>query len=120
MYGAVLIADAISRQPELLAFIGSERRWHYRQVNVAVSLDLSRLAGVVESEFARFRIAEVRRLDGLKIVFKDGSWVMFRPSGTEPKTRVYCESLDQVRLEELLATVKKVIEDTAVAVARSR
>ena len=58
----------------------------------------------VEAEFAKFRISEVRRLDGLKMVFKDGSWIMFRSSGTEPKTRIYCESLDQIRLEELLGT----------------
>ena len=34
------------------------------------------------------------RTDGLKIFFDDG-WVLLRPSGTEPKFRIYCESKDE-------------------------
>ncbi len=111
MYGALLIADAVSKDPELLALINREPKWHYKQVNIPVSANLSILAHTIEEEFARFRIAEVRGLDGLKLVFKDGSWIMFRSSGTEPKTRIYCESLDETRLEELLASGRKVLEE---------
>jgi phosphomannomutase len=113
MYAAVLIADALAREPELLKLIGAEPKWQYKQVNIPVSVDLPRAAERIEAEFAKFRISEVRRLDGLKIVFKDGSWIMFRSSGTEPKTRIYCESVDPLRLEELLGTGKKVLEDVA-------
>jgi phosphomannomutase len=113
MYAAVLISDAIAREPELLRLVDSEPRWRFRQVNVPVSVDLSTASGRLEMEFSRFRTSEVRRLDGLKIVFKDRSWIMFRSSGTEPKTRIYCESLDQARLEELLAVAKKVLEEVA-------
>ncbi|MDG6902722.1 MAG: hypothetical protein JRM80_12300, partial [Nitrososphaerota archaeon] len=35
-------------------------------------------------------------------VLGDGSWVMFRPSGTEPVTRLYCESKDTQTLEALV------------------
>jgi phosphopentomutase len=113
MYGAVLIADVISRKPELLSSLGADQKWQYRQVNIPISVDLSSVTDRIETEFSRFKISEVRRLDGLKLVFRDGSWIMFRSSGTEPKTRVYCESLDPLRLEELLETAKKVLEGTA-------
>jgi phosphomannomutase len=113
MYAAVLIADAVAREPELLKLISAEPKWQYKQVNIPVSVDLPSAAESIETEFAKFRISDVRRLDGLKIVFKDGSWIMFRSSGTEPKTRIYCESLDPLRLEELLRTGKKVLEDVA-------
>jgi phosphopentomutase len=113
MYAALLIADVISRKPELLKFLGSDLKWQYKQVNIPISVDLSSVTDRIETEFSRFRISEVRRLDGLKLVFKDSSWIMFRSSGTEPKTRVYCESLDQLRLEELLETAKKVLEGVA-------
>ncbi len=113
MYGAVLIADAMSREPELLKLTSSEARWKYRQLNIPLAVDLQSSAGRIEVEFSKFRIAEVRRLDGLKIVFRDTSWIMFRSSGTEPKTRIYCESLDQLRLDELLEVAKKVLEDNA-------
>ena len=113
MYAAVLIADAISREPELLGFLGSNQKWQYKQLNIPISVDLSNVTDRIEAEFSRFRISEVRRLDGLKLVFKDRSWIMFRSSGTEPKTRIYCESLDQLRLEELLETAKKVLQGIA-------
>lgn len=113
MYGAVLIADAMSKDPELLKLLVSEPKWHYRQVNLPVSVDLSSATERIEGEFAKFRISEVRHLDGVKIVFKDRSWIMLRSSGTEPKTRVYCESLEQLRLEELLECAKKLLQDVA-------
>jgi len=37
-------------------------------------------------------IAEVIDIDGRKMIFDDGSWIMIRPSGTEPKVRYYVES----------------------------
>ncbi|MEK6201104.1 MAG: hypothetical protein N2A40_01610 [Desulfobulbaceae bacterium] len=37
-------------------------------------------------------IAEVIDIDGRKMIFEDGSWLMIRPSGTEPKVRFYVES----------------------------
>ena len=120
MYGAVLIADAVSKDSELLNLLSTEPKWRYRQLNVPVSTDLSRVVEAIETEFGRFRISEIRRLDGVKVVFKDGSWVMFRSSGTEPKTRIYCEALEQARLEELLATAKKVLEETVSPGNRSR
>jgi phosphomannomutase len=114
MYCAALITDAISRNPELLNLLNSEAKWHYRQVNVQVSVDFQVMSARAESEFARFRISEVRLLDGLKLIFKDQSWVMFRPSGTEPKVRVYCESRDQLRLVELLDVANRVLQESVM------
>jgi len=51
--------------------------------------------------FRKLRVAEERNLDGLKLVLSDGSWVMFRLSGTEPITRIYCESKDIQQLDSL-------------------
>ena len=114
MFCAALITDAISKDPELLSLLNLERRWHYRQVNVQVSVDFQSVMAKAEVEFAGFRIADVRLLDGLKLVFKDQSWVMFRPSGTEPKVRVYCESKDQIRLGELLDAANKVLQESTL------
>lgn len=35
---------------------------------------------------------EVQEIDGLRIVFKDESWILFRLSGTERRARIYVES----------------------------
>ena len=40
--------------------------------------------------------------DGVKLNFKDGSWLLFRKSGTEPIIRIYCESPDADRVESML------------------
>ncbi len=37
-------------------------------------------------------IKELITIDGRKMIFDDGSWLMIRPSGTEPKVRFYVES----------------------------
>jgi phosphoglucomutase len=47
-------------------------------------------------------IERINRLDGVKFLFADGSWMLMRPSGTEPMVRIYAESEDERQLEELL------------------
>lgn len=42
--------------------------------------------------------------DGVKMNFTDGSWLLFRKSGTEPIIRIYCESPESARVQEMLAT----------------
>ncbi|OGW40299.1 MAG: phosphomannomutase [Nitrospirae bacterium RBG_13_39_12] len=37
-------------------------------------------------------VKDVITVDGTKLVFNDGSWLMIRPSGTEPKVRFYIEA----------------------------
>lgn len=37
-------------------------------------------------------VKDVITVDGTKLVFDDDSWIMIRPSGTEPKVRFYTES----------------------------
>jgi phosphoglucomutase len=48
------------------------------------------------------RVAEINRTDGVKFLFADGSWLLMRPSGTEPLVRVYAETENLPDLEVLL------------------
>jgi len=36
-------------------------------------------------------VKQLLTLDGVKIIFTDDSWMLIRPSGTEPKVRIYTE-----------------------------
>jgi phosphoglucomutase len=58
-------------------------------------------------EFCGRRVREVVRIDGLKLVFEDGSWVCYRLSGTEPVVRVYSEARSEPGLEKLSAAAKE-------------
>jgi phosphomannomutase/phosphoglucomutase len=40
----------------------------------------------------------------------DDTWVLIRPSGTEPVIRIMVESLSKEKAEEILKTVKSIIE----------
>ena len=57
------------------------------------------------------RVASVNRTDGVKYIFADGSWLLMRPSGTEPVVRVYAESESEQDLEVLLEQGRKFLLD---------
>ncbi len=99
---SAVISSLLSGDPGLLGRVMQEVDWTYRQTNIRASVRMDTLVPRARDAFRKFRISEERTLDGLKLVLGDGSWVMFRPSGTEPITRVYCESKDPQQLEVLV------------------
>jgi phosphomannomutase/phosphoglucomutase len=56
--------------------------------------------------------AEVITIDGVRINYFDGSWILFRPSGTEPVFRVYVESTKASRTQELASIGSKIINNS--------
>lgn len=48
------------------------------------------------------KVETINRLDGVKFIFSDGSWMLMRPSGTEPLVRIYAESENEDDLEQLI------------------
>lgn len=52
-------------------------------------------------EIAGAKVTNVVTLDGVKLELSDDSWLLLRPSGTEPLVRVYVEAKGQKRLKEL-------------------
>ena len=45
-------------------------------------------------------------LDGVKIIFTDDSWMLIRPSGTEPKVRIYTECRDPEEKDAMFESAK--------------
>lgn len=60
-------------------------------------------------------IRDLPKENVLKYIWKDGSWMAVRPSGTEPKIKVYYSIVDPVkdqakaRLENIRETIKEII-----------
>lgn len=112
MNAAAMIAGVLARERGLLDRLVEETEWHYRQVNFDVGVRMPLLVKNAKDAFRRFKISEERTLDGYKLVFNDGSWVMFRPSGTELKTRLYCESKDLQTLDVLVQLGRQCAESS--------
>ncbi len=60
------------------------------------------------------RIKEIISIDGRKMIFEDNSWLMIRPSGTEPKVRFYVESRDPGGTGDLVAAAKEMLAEAGL------
>lgn len=58
------------------------------------------------------RVVEVSDLDGIKYILEDDSWLLIRPSGTEPVLRVYAEGRSLERVRKLLEYGQQVANQT--------
>jgi len=98
---SAIVSALLASDRGLLGRTIQEVQWRYRQTNIRSMVRMDLLRARARESFRKLRVAEERNLDGLKLVLSDGSWVMFRPSGTEPVTRIYCESKDSQQLDVL-------------------
>lgn len=63
------------------------------------------------AEIGGRKIERTNRADGVKFIFNDGTWLLMRPSGTEPLVRIYAEAETQQDLEVLLEQGRKYLLD---------
>ena len=54
---------------------------------------------------------DVEQIDGLKIWEDDNSWILLRPSGTEPVIRVFAESNQKTKLEKMIDEYAGLVKD---------
>jgi alpha-D-glucose phosphate-specific phosphoglucomutase len=69
---------------------------------VAKAAMTERLVGDVPASIGGESICEVSTVDGVKYILTDDSWLLIRPSGTEPVLRVYAEGRSQAMVKALL------------------
>jgi phosphomannomutase len=98
---------------ELLTDVGPS---HYARSDlrlarpVVKSEMVRRLVESAPAEIGGLRVAGVQQMDGVKYVLDDDSWLLIRPSGTEPVLRVYAEARDEAGVKALLGFGKAVAE----------
>jgi phosphomannomutase len=56
-------------------------------------------------------VKDVITVDGTKLVFDDGSWLMIRPSGTEPKVRFYIEARSEEGKKAIFEATEKMTRE---------
>jgi len=70
---------------------------------------IDRLGDRIPDRVAGRAVDEVVTVDGFKLLFEDGTWLLVRPSGTEPKVRVYAEADDESATEAILADGRELV-----------
>lgn len=81
-----------------------------RNISYDTEVERERLLGAVE-ETARNADIPLDTTDGYRLDY-DSSWVLVRPSGTEPLIRIYAEAEDHERAEELVAWIRGALLET--------
>jgi alpha-D-glucose phosphate-specific phosphoglucomutase len=117
----VMVAEMVARKgkglPELIADLFAKvgpvynRRLNFSLTPAVKERLLSRLQ-TPPARFAGLAVTEHITLDGHKYVLSDGSWVCFRPSGTEPVVRFYFEASSLTELERLRGAGEAFIRET--------
>ncbi len=81
---------------------------HYQRVDLRLAKPISkdrmveRLTDSAPDSIGGVKIDEVSTMDGAKYILEDDSWLLIRPSGTEPVLRVYAEARETAMVEALL------------------
>lgn len=115
----MLLVEMVARERKPLSQLLAELRdeigpFHYARHDVQldegeITFPLDKQAFVFllsqnrPATLAGFPVADVSCQDGIKYTLKDGSWLLIRPSGTEPILRIYAEASSPELVHRLLA-----------------
>jgi len=61
------------------------------------------------SQIAGLAVKKVGRKDGIKLYLEEGSWILLRPSGTEPLIRVYLETNSPQKVGQIAEAMERSI-----------
>lgn len=70
---------------------------------------MSRLKTEPPRSILNKEVIKVKSLDGIKFTLEDGSWLMYRLSGTEPVLRIYAESNSKNQTLKIVSVASKFV-----------
>lgn len=84
-----------------------------RRENLTLTEDLSSAysskIAVRPEVFSGIPVTGTVEIDGMKYLLEDGSWLLFRKSGTEPVVRIYGEASSDDRLDNIMRAARQFI-----------
>ncbi len=88
----------------------------YRRVDLPCAPErglrlVASLARRLPEDVGGMRVTGYDDLDGLKLLFGEDGWLLFRASGTEPVLRIYAEVPAQERLDAVIAHALRLVDD---------
>jgi phosphomannomutase len=88
-------------------------RYITKRENISLSPELDAgFAGKIActpATFAGVKVKEIVTIDGSKFIMEDGSWLLFRKSGTEPVVRLYGEASSDDKLNAIMKSGREFI-----------
>jgi phosphomannomutase len=121
LFGLLLIEMvAVYREPldalvaDLLREVGPAlyQRRDLRLVHPVSKVDITKkLVETPPAMLGGVKVGKIQTLDGVKYLLEDESWLLIRPSGTEPVLRVYAEGRDEKMVKALLSFGEKVAQE---------
>ncbi|MFN3967117.1 MAG: phosphoglucomutase/phosphomannomutase family protein, partial [Endomicrobiia bacterium] len=70
-----------------------------------------KIASLIPDKINNIKVKEIKTFDGIKIIFKDDSWLLLRPSGTEPLIRIYSETPEKKQTEKMINFGIKILKE---------
>jgi phosphomannomutase len=115
---ALLVVEAIAYAgkplsqlvEEVIASAGGPRYEHrldFRLSNAHKTALMNTFSQNPPASIAGIKVKQIGRKDGIKLYLEDDSWVLLRPSGTEPLMRVYLETDDLEKQASLAAYLER-------------
>ena len=120
----MLVAEAIAYEgkplSQLVAEVLAETGGPLEHKRLDLHLNDAHKVAVMESfsqnpptDIAGVTVKAVGRKDGIKLYLEDGSWVLLRPSGTEPLMRVYLETTSPEQQTQIAEQMERIIAQLA-------
>lgn len=113
-----LVAEMVAREGMsvgklLERLYGQVGSYITKRENIALSPELeagfpAKIAST-PTTFAGLKVKEMITIDGSKFILEDGSWLLFRKSGTEPVVRLYGEAATDEKLQAVMKAAREFI-----------
>ena len=84
----------------------------FHQAKTKVEVDKKKVEASMRA-VEKLAKGDVERIDGLKVWVGERSWVLVRPSGTEPIVRIFAEAESQETADKLVNRFSKVVKSAA-------
>lgn len=111
---ALLLLEMMAyRNKDMLRILNEVERqfgkYYYARLDLQLKERLKLKKEDLPGELLGKKVVQIKDFDGIKLICEDGSWLMFRCSGTEPIIRIYAEAKGRQRANKLLLLGKKLI-----------
>ncbi len=90
--------------------------FHFERRDLHVPMEsgmrlLNELREKTPDQLAGYKVVGIATRDGVKLLFEDESWILFRQSGTEPLLRIYCEATTVKKMTALMDAGEKMARE---------